>query len=110
MLPLDALKIKMQISSEAYQGKTALDIIKEEGWTLYRGAGWTAARNAPGSFALFGISPLAYIQVHLLLQKNTCLVYKIIPKPRSSTTLLVVLLEPLLLLLSLLLYFAFPSS
>lgn len=50
LLPLDALKIKMQISSSAYAGKSALDIFREEGWTLYRGASWTAARNAPGMF------------------------------------------------------------
>ena len=28
----------------------------EEGSNLYRGWGWTMARNAPGSFALFGAS------------------------------------------------------
>ncbi|KAJ7819783.1 mitochondrial carrier protein [Mycena olivaceomarginata] len=39
LLPLDVLKIKRQ-----------------EGTTLYRGWGWTMARNAPGSFALFGAS------------------------------------------------------
>lgn len=27
--------------------------------SLYRGAGWTAARNAPGSFALFGANSWA---------------------------------------------------
>jgi hypothetical protein len=31
LLPLDALKIKLQISSKAYEGKTAFGIIKEEG-------------------------------------------------------------------------------
>lgn len=31
-----------------------VDIFAKEGRGLYRGAGWTAARNAPGSFALFG--------------------------------------------------------
>lgn len=34
-------------------------IFREEGWNLYRGAGWTAARNAPGSFSLFGGAALA---------------------------------------------------
>ena len=34
-----------------------LTILREERLSgLYRGAGWTAARNAPGSFALFGAS------------------------------------------------------
>ncbi|KAJ3779923.1 hypothetical protein GGU10DRAFT_337613, partial [Lentinula aff. detonsa] len=39
LLPLDVLKIKRQEKS-----------------ALYRGWGWTMARNAPGSFALFGAS------------------------------------------------------
>ncbi|KAJ3170890.1 hypothetical protein HDU87_008656 [Geranomyces variabilis] len=54
LLPLDALKIKMQTNAQSYAGLNALQIIKHEGWGLYRGATWTAARNAPGSFALFG--------------------------------------------------------
>lgn len=35
LLPLDALKIKMQVGND---GKTALQIVKEEGLGLYRGA------------------------------------------------------------------------
>ncbi len=54
LLPLDALKIKMQTNAAAYGGKSFFQIVGEEGWGLYRGASWTAARNAPGSFALFG--------------------------------------------------------
>lgn len=54
LLPLDALKIKMQVNAQNYAGQSALSIIRSEGLGLYRGAGWTAARNAPGSFALFG--------------------------------------------------------
>jgi hypothetical protein len=54
LLPLDVLKIKMQTNAAMYQNKGFLQIVKEEGWGLYRGASWTAARNAPGSFALFG--------------------------------------------------------
>jgi hypothetical protein len=53
LLPLDALKIKMQVASQQSK-KGVVGIIKEEGLGLYRGAGWTMARNAPGSFALFG--------------------------------------------------------
>ncbi|KAF9236958.1 mitochondrial carrier protein [Melanogaster broomeanus] len=49
LLPLDALKIKRQVNPEAFRGRG-------EGTTLYRGWGWTMARNAPGSFALFGAS------------------------------------------------------
>ncbi|KAI9496274.1 mitochondrial carrier domain-containing protein [Zychaea mexicana] len=54
LLPLDVLKIKRQTNPEAFRGRSFVTIIKDEGMGLYRGAGWTAARNAPGSFALFG--------------------------------------------------------
>ncbi|KAI9735228.1 MAG: hypothetical protein M1834_001818 [Cirrosporium novae-zelandiae] len=54
LLPLDVLKIKRQTNPEAFRGRGLFRIIKDEGMGLYRGAGWTAARNAPGSFALFG--------------------------------------------------------
>ncbi|KAF9366327.1 Mitochondrial GTP/GDP carrier protein 1 [Mortierella sp. NVP85] len=55
LLPLDVLKIKRQTNPEAFKGRGVFRIVKEEGvQNLYRGALWTAARNAPGSFALFG--------------------------------------------------------
>lgn len=54
LLPLDVLKIKRQTNPESFRGRGFLTIIKDEGFNLYRGWGWTAARNAPGSFALFG--------------------------------------------------------
>ncbi|KAI8056280.1 mitochondrial carrier domain-containing protein [Gilbertella persicaria] len=54
LLPLDVLKIKRQTNPEAFRGRGFLKIVQDEGMGLYRGAGWTAARNAPGSFALFG--------------------------------------------------------
>lgn len=56
LLPLDALKIKRQVNPEAFRGRGVVRIFMEEGATLYRGWGWTMARNAPGSFALFGAS------------------------------------------------------
>ncbi|TCD66323.1 Mitochondrial GTP/GDP carrier protein 1 [Steccherinum ochraceum] len=56
LLPLDALKIKRQVNPEAFRGRGFVRILMEEGTTLYRGWGWTVARNAPGSFALFGAS------------------------------------------------------
>jgi len=59
LLPLDALKIKRQVNPEAFRGRGVLRIFLEEGTTLYRGWGWTVARNAPGSFALFGASAAA---------------------------------------------------
>ncbi|TPX42302.1 hypothetical protein SeMB42_g00931 [Synchytrium endobioticum] len=54
LLPLDTLKIKMQTNPQSIQGKGIFQILTQEGLGLYRGATWTAARNAPGSFALFG--------------------------------------------------------
>lgn len=59
LLPLDVLKIKKQTNPEAFRGRGVLRIVKDEGFGLYRGWGWTAARNAPGSFALFGGSAFA---------------------------------------------------
>ena len=52
LLPLDALKIKRQVNPEAFRGRGVVRIFLEEGTTLYRGWGWTMARNAPGSFAV----------------------------------------------------------
>lgn len=54
LLPLDVLKIKAQTNPDAFKGRGLMKIISDEGMSLYRGASWTAARNAPGSFALFG--------------------------------------------------------
>jgi hypothetical protein len=56
LLPLDALKIKRQVNPEAFRGRGVLRIFMEEGTTLYRGWGWTMARNAPGSFAVRAFS------------------------------------------------------
>lgn len=52
LLPLDVLKIKRQTNPEAFRGRGIFKIVKDEGFGLYRGWGWTAARNAPGSFAV----------------------------------------------------------
>ncbi|CAD1813582.1 Mitochondrial GTP/GDP carrier protein 1 [Candida parapsilosis] len=54
LLPLDVLKIKRQTNPESFKGRGFLKILQDEGLGLYRGWGWTMARNAPGSFALFG--------------------------------------------------------
>lgn len=59
LLPLDALKVKAQTAPQQLKGRGVIDIFAKEGLKLYRGAGWTAARNAPGSFALFGGSAAA---------------------------------------------------
>merc|ERR1712232_685528 len=51
-------------------GRGVVEILMKEGRALYSGAGWTAARNAPGSFALFGGSSFVH---HTLfgLEKTT---------------------------------------
>eukprot|EP00172_Hildenbrandia_rubra_P003188 Plantae.Rhodophyta-Hildenbrandia_rubra.ctg47939.p1 GENE.Plantae.Rhodophyta-Hildenbrandia_rubra.ctg47939~~Plantae.Rhodophyta-Hildenbrandia_rubra.ctg47939.p1 ORF type:complete len:314 (+),score=70.29 Plantae.Rhodophyta-Hildenbrandia_rubra.ctg47939:105-944(+) len=60
LLPLDVLKIKSQNNPAALKGRGLVGILRTEKLSgLYKGAGWTAARNAPGSFALFGGSALA---------------------------------------------------
>jgi len=61
LLPLDALKVKAQTSPEQLQGRGVVDIFAKEGFGLYRGAGLTVMRNAPGSFALFGGNTAAKI-------------------------------------------------
>ncbi|KAG5438184.1 hypothetical protein PCANB_003035 [Pneumocystis canis] len=58
LLPLDILKIKQQTNPDAFKGRNLIQIIIDENFKLYRGWGWTAARNAPGSFFLFGGSAL----------------------------------------------------
>ncbi|KAG5292689.1 mitochondrial carrier protein [Histoplasma ohiense] len=71
LLPLDILKIKRQTNPEAFRGRGLFRIIKDEGMGLYRGAGWTAARNAPGSFALFGGSAFAKEYIYGLKDYNS---------------------------------------
>lgn len=64
LLPLDVLKIKRQTNPEAFRGRGVLKIIGDEGLGLYRGWGWTAARNAPGSFAVCFSPPAAFRSFH----------------------------------------------
>lgn len=70
LLPLDVLKIKRQTNPEAFRGRGVLRIVADEGFALYRGWGWTAARNAPGSFALFGGSAAAKQYLYKLEDYN----------------------------------------
>jgi hypothetical protein len=47
------LKIKMQTNPDALRGRGFFKLVTDEGIaSLYRGWGWTMARNAPGSFAV----------------------------------------------------------
>ncbi|MCJ1450303.1 hypothetical protein MMC28_000633 [Mycoblastus sanguinarius] len=71
LLPLDVLKIKRQTNPEAFRGRGVFRIVADEGMGLYRGAGWTAARNAPGSFALFGGSAAAKQYLYALEDYNS---------------------------------------
>ncbi|KAG9384728.1 Guanine nucleotide transporter [Pyrenophora tritici-repentis] len=71
LLPLDVLKIKRQTNPEAFRGRGLIRIISDEGFGLYRGWGWTAARNAPGSFALFGGSAVAKEYLYKLTDYNS---------------------------------------
>ncbi|KIV99120.1 uncharacterized protein PV09_09155 [Verruconis gallopava] len=70
LLPLDVLKIKRQTNPDAFRGRGVVKIIADEGFGLYRGWGWTAARNAPGSFALFGGSAAAKQYLYKLQDYN----------------------------------------
>lgn len=61
LLPVDALKIKAQVNPESLKGRGVFTIFREEGFRkLYRGWNWTAIRNMPGSFALFGSTSVVY--------------------------------------------------
>ena len=71
LLPLDVLKIKRQTNPDAFRGRGVFRIVADEGIGLYRGAGWTAARNAPGSFALFGGSAAAKQYLYKLNDYNS---------------------------------------
>lgn len=63
LLPLDVLKIKAQTNPQVLQGRGVMEIFRTEGMALYRGWNWTAARNMPGSFALFGANSFVYTRV-----------------------------------------------
>lgn len=70
LLPLDVLKIKAQTNPAVLSGRGVGDIVRSEGLSLYRGWNWTAMRNMPGSFALFGATSLIYSRV-FNIEKDT---------------------------------------
>jgi hypothetical protein len=76
LLPLDVLKIKAQTNPESLKGRGLLQIIKDEGRNLYKGGAWTAARNAPGSFALFGGSAVCKEYIFKLENYNNATVFQ----------------------------------
>lgn len=69
LLPLDVLKIRMQVSKDQFSNRGVAGVIRDEGFlSLYRGAEWTAPRNFCGSFALFGAS--AFFKKNVLKLKD----------------------------------------
>jgi hypothetical protein len=76
-----------------------LRIVRDEGFGLYRGWGWTAARNAPGSFAVrLDSAVLSFTNnngscsVDLRLPKATSLACRITTRHHGSRTSLHLLL------------------
>lgn len=63
LLPFDVLKIKAQVNPQVLQGRGVVEIFQTEGFALYRGWNWTAARNMPGSFALFGANSFMFTRI-----------------------------------------------
>jgi hypothetical protein len=63
LLPLDVLKIKSQTNPDVLKGRGMVELFLKENIRLYRGTTWTMARNAPGSFALFGANSLVYTRL-----------------------------------------------
>lgn len=95
LLPLDVLKIKRQTNPEAFRGRGLFKIISDEGMGLYRGAGWTAARNAPGSFAVCSLIICSWdlrlidygsFSVDLLSPRNTSTLWRTTTRPRGLRT------------------------
>jgi len=60
LLPFDILKIKSQVNPEFSIRENLKGVTIRE---LYAGWNWTACRNMPGSFVLFGANSLAYTRI-----------------------------------------------
>lgn len=76
LLPFDMLKVKQQTNPESLRGRSMLTLFRAEGLKLYRGTVWTAARNAPGSFALFGGNAWAKERLFHLENHNKASLYQ----------------------------------
>jgi len=63
LLPLDVLKIKSQTNPDVLKGRGLVELFVKENVRLYKGTTWTMARNAPGSFALFGANSVVYTRL-----------------------------------------------
>jgi len=74
LLPLDILKIKSQVNPN-YLIRENLEGVSLRG--LYAGWNWTAYRNMPGSFVLFGANSLAYSRLFGIEGPNDASFYQI---------------------------------
>jgi len=61
LLPLDILKIKVQVNPNYSIRDNMSELTFRE---MYAGWSWTAFRNMPGSFILFGANSLAYTRLY----------------------------------------------
>lgn len=78
-IPLDTLKILSQTNPASLRSRSFLQLVRQEGFRLYRGASWTVLRNFPGSFALFGGSALVKEKVfHLDQYKDATLLQELL--------------------------------
>uniref|UniRef100_A0AAV1UMA9 Mitochondrial carrier n=1 Tax=Peronospora matthiolae TaxID=2874970 RepID=A0AAV1UMA9_9STRA len=95
LLPLDVLKIRAQTNPAAIAGKGVGHIFKTEGFALYRGAAWTAARNAPGSFALFGGSAVAKEYIFQLEDYSNATFFQNFVSSISGASASIIVAQPL---------------
>lgn len=66
---LDAIKVRYQTNKDSVSGKGILSILNEERARLYNGIGWTMARNAVGSWTLFGTK--TYMEEYICRPRQT---------------------------------------
>jgi len=78
LLPFDVLKIKAQTNPDVLKNRAVYEVLKIERMHLYRGWNWTAARNVPGSFALFGANSLVYTGVFNTKDSHDSTVFQIL--------------------------------
>ena len=95
----------MQTNAAQFEKQSVLQIVKSEGWGLYRGASWTAARvNLISFYFRMHLDHLRFLELRLQL-KNMDLDYRIFTRP-DFLKILLHLLEVLLQVLHyLLLYY-----
>lgn len=95
IVPFDVLKIKMQTNPEALKGRGMLGVIRNEGFRLWQGSFWTVARNAPGSFALFGGAAMAKEHILHLDDYNKATLWQQFVASIVGSTACIVIANPL---------------